>query len=91
MQNKFLVITGGYIPAHDQKYTENVSETDAATLLQELPQMLRSMSGGGLVRQIEDPEHPLNGWEIEAITIERMDPEEEETDEQEEEQEEEEQ
>jgi hypothetical protein len=76
MQNKILVTTGGYIPADDDKYTENVAEVDAATLLGELPQMLRSMRGG-LVRQIEDPDHPLNGWEIETITIERIDPEDE--------------
>ena len=64
----FIVTTGGYIPAESDKYTENVAEVEKEILIEELPQMLNSMRGG-LVRQIEDPEHPLNGWEIEKIHI----------------------
>lgn len=67
-----LVTTGGYIPGEDNKYTENVSEFDRDYLLEKLPQMLRCMSGY-FVRQIEDPEHPFNGWQIENIIIERLD------------------
>ena len=71
MAQKLLITTGGYIPGIDETFTQNVSEVDIDSAIENLPQMLRSITSTG-IRQIEDPEHPLNGWIIEEILIEPM-------------------
>lgn len=70
---KLCVTTGGFIPSESDHYTENVADVDIRTLLDELPQMIRSMDRTALVREIEDPKHPLNGWIVEAIYIHNLD------------------
>jgi hypothetical protein len=70
MSLKFLVSTVGKSPDDvGDELTERLLFFEKNDLLKWLPQMLKSMDENALVRQIEDPDHPLNGWEIGCITI----------------------
>lgn len=71
MKKDLIVTTGGYVSG-EEPYTENVSAVSAEALMTNLPQMLKCMTGD-TVNQIEDPDHPLNGWQVNYILIEPTD------------------
>lgn len=69
-----MVSVGGTAPEDvngdgtQKPYTEKCMITDKAAILEELPQILDSISKS-FIPQIEDPRHPFCGWIIEEIHI----------------------
>lgn len=61
----------GIDPDDPGVWTESVFDIDRGDLIRDLPQMVRCMTDP-LVPQIEDPDHFLNGWQIDAIIIEKL-------------------
>jgi hypothetical protein len=72
MSKTVIISTTGFDVGKDGKICENIAEVDRNTLDRYLPQMLSCLFDP-LVPQIEDPEHPLNGWQIMAILIMKPD------------------
>lgn len=70
MSKTVIVSTAGFVPGQTDRYCENVAEVDRATLNRCLPQMLDCLFDP-VVPQIEDPQHPLNGWQVTSIVIEK--------------------
>lgn len=67
MADELLITVQGTISG-TRIFTEGETKMGAKDLFEYLPQMIGAMIG--LVPQIEDPDHPLNGWTIESIIIE---------------------
>lgn len=62
----------GIDPDEPGVWTESVFDIQRGELIKSLPQMIKSMTDP-LVPQIEDPDHFLNGWQLETIIIEKTD------------------
>lgn len=67
MADELLITVQGTISG-ERILIESEMKTGAKDLFEYLPQMIGAMIG--FVPQIEDPDHPLNGWTIESIIIE---------------------
>jgi hypothetical protein len=70
MSKTVIVTTSGFVPQETDRFCENVAEVEQSTLLRCLPQMINCLFDP-MVPQIEDPSHPLNGWQVVSIIIER--------------------
>lgn len=69
---ELILTVNGTSPEAPGEWTEESWDIDRAELIKKLPQIIRAMTDP-IVPQIEDPDHFLNGWQIETIIIERPD------------------
>lgn len=69
---ELMLTVNGTSPDAPGEWTEETWYIDRSDLIKKMPQMIKSMTDP-IVPQIEDPDHFLNGWQIEAIIIERKD------------------
>ena len=72
MSKTVFVTTGGCVPSESEEFCEEITEMDRSTLNRLMPQMLDCLFKP-MVPQIEDPEHLLNGWQVNYIIIENHD------------------
>jgi len=70
---ELIVLVEGKEP-HKGGLRSSVREVEmtSESFIEEMPQLLKSITKSGLVHQIEDPESPFCGMLVELITIESV-------------------
>ena len=71
MADNILMTVGGFVGT-DDRYRRTEMLVSPKEIIDLIPQMLGAM-GENFVSQIEDPEHPFNGWQIRTLLLQHID------------------